>query len=294
MGALRASTVMLGFVVVLLGLSICLAAPSFADIADDGPDPLFDDLFDEDFDESPAQYPDPIESANRGIFAFNRQVDKWILDPVTKAYRYVVPKPVRVALSRAFINLGSTKTIVNDFLQLEWEDATVSTTRLVLNTTIGIAGLFDVAAKIGLNGHNSDFGQTLALSGVPSGPYLVIPVLGPATVRDGLGTVIDGFFQPTYYIIGPANLLIGPTEILLYTGTSGISTRDRHYLALKALEESSVDFYATLRSGYYQQRIEEIWGRRKDHLTTAEPLLGDFDFEVDFEGRAYADPLDED
>lgn len=88
--------------------------------------------------------------------------------------------------------------------------------------------------------------------------------------------------------------MIGPTEILLYTGTSGISTRDRHYLALKALEESSVDFYATLRSGYYQQRIEEIWGRRKDHLTTAEPLLGDFDFEVDFEGRAYADPLDED
>ena len=290
MGALRASTVMLGFVVVLLGLSICLVVPSFADIADDGPDALFDDLFDEDFDESPAQYPDPIESANRGIFAFNRQVDKWILDPVTKAYRYVVPKPVRVALSRAFINLGSTKTIVNDFLQLEWEDATVSTTRLVLNTTIGIAGLFDVAAKIGLNGHNSDFGQTLALSGVPSGPYLVIPVLGPATVRDGLGTVIDGFFQPTYYIIGPANLLIGPTEILLYTGTSGISTRDRHYLALKALEDSSVDFYATLRSGYYQQRIEEIWGRREDHLTTAEPLLGDFDFE----GRAYADPLDED
>ena len=291
MGTLRSSTVMLGFVVVLLGLSFGHASPSIADIADDAPDALFDDLFDEDFDELPAQYPDPIESANRGIFAFNRQVDKWILDPVTKAYRYVVPKPVRVALSRVFINLGSTKTIVNDCLQLEWEDATVSTTRLVLNTTIGIAGLFDVAAEIGLEGHNSDFGQTLALAGVPSGPYLVIPVLGPANVRDGLGTVIDGFFQPTYYIIGPANLLIGPTEILLYTGTSGISTRDRHYLALKALEESSVDFYATLRSGYYQQRIEEIWGRREDHLTTAEPLLGDFDFG----GRAYADPLlDED
>jgi phospholipid-binding lipoprotein MlaA len=290
MGTLRSSTVVLGFVVVLLGLSFGHASPSIADIADDAPDALFDDLFDEDFDELPAQYPDPIESANRGIFAFNRQVDKWILDPVTKAYRYVVPKPVRVALSRVFINLSSTKTIVNDFLQLEWKDATVSTTRLVLNTTIGIAGLFDVAAKIGLEGHNSDFGQTLALAGVPSGPYLVVPVLGPSNVRDGLGTVIDGFFQPTYYIIGPANLLIGPTEILLYTGTSGISTRDRHYLALKALEDSSVDFYATLRSGYYQQRIEEIWGRREDHLTTAEPLLGDFDFE----GRAFADPLDED
>jgi phospholipid-binding lipoprotein MlaA len=292
MGIFRPSTVTLGFVTALLGLSICLASPSLADPA---PDPLFDDLFDEEFDEPLAQYPDPIESTNRGIFAFNRQVDKWILDPVTKAYRYVVPKPVRVALSRVFVNLGSTKTIVNDFLQLEWRDASVTTTRLVLNTTIGIVGLFDVAAKLGLAGHNSDFGQTLALAGVPSGPYLVIPILGPATVRDGTGTLIDGFFQPTYYIIGPANLLIGPTEILLYTGSSGISTRDRHYRELKALEDSSVDFYATLRSGYYQQRIDQIWGRREGHLTTAEPHFGDFDFEVDdLADEVVADPLDED
>jgi phospholipid-binding lipoprotein MlaA len=258
----------------LIGLLIWRAPPALAD--DDTSiesDSAYDELFDEEWDDIPTGYPDPFESSNRKVFAFNRQVDKWILDPLTKAYRYVFPKPVRAALSRVFINLGSTKTLANDLLQLEWVDASVTTTRFVVNTTVGIVGLFDVASKFGLDGHDSDFGQTLALAAVPSGAYIVIPVLGPATVRDGIGTVVDGFFQPTYYIIGPANLLFGPTEILLYSGSSGISTRDRHFLELKALEESSVDFYSSLRNGYYQQRIEKIWHDRDQHRTTSEPSL---------------------
>jgi phospholipid-binding lipoprotein MlaA len=274
MARVQRSTIARGFVALLLGVSLGLVTPAWAD---DAPDPLFDDFIDEEFDADLSEYPDPIESTNRGTFAFNRKVDKWILDPVTRGYRYAVPRPVRLALSRVFINLGSTKTIVNDFLQLEWKDTAVTTSRLVINTTVGIVGLFDVAAKIGLEAHESDFGQTLALAGVPSGPYLVIPVLGPATVRDGFGTLIDGFFQPTYYILGPANLLIGPTEILLYSGSSAISTRDRHFLELKALEGSSVDFYAALRSGFYQQRIDEIWGRREGHRTSQEPHLSESD-----------------
>jgi phospholipid-binding lipoprotein MlaA len=259
----------LGMALALIAVSFAIALPVFADDSPaNEPDPLFDD---EAFDEQPVGYPDPLESTNRGVLAFNRQVDKWILDPVTRAYRYVVPQPVRAAISRVFINLGSTKTIVNDFLQLEWVDASVSTSRLVINTTVGIAGIFDVAEMIGLKSHESDFGQTLALAGVPSGPYLMLPILGPSDVRDGVGTVVDGFFQPTYYILGPADLLVGPTEILIYSGSSGISTRDRHFVELKALEDSSVDFYAALRSGYYQQRINAIWGRRTGHRTTEEP-----------------------
>jgi phospholipid-binding lipoprotein MlaA len=246
-------------------------APSFAEDLEGEPDPFFDDLFDEEFDDDLAGYADPLERSNRGIFAFNRQVDKWILDPVTKAYRWAVPKPARSALARMFANLGSTKTLVNDFLQLEWKDAGITGTRLVVNTTIGIVGLFDVAKSMGMAGHESDFGQTLALAGTPSGPYLVLPVLGPSNVRDGVGTVVDGFFQPTYYLIGPSNLLFGPTEILLYSGTSGISTRERFYREIKALEESSVDFYAALRSGFYQRRVDEIWGRRSGHRTVEEP-----------------------
>jgi len=235
-------------------------------------DPLFDDEgFDEDFAAKPSGYPDPFESTNRGVFAFNREVDRWILDPITEAYRFLVPKPARNAISRFFLNLGSTKTIVNDFLQLEWRDAGVTTTRLVVNSTVGVAGLFDVAEKIGLERHESDFGQTLALAGTPSGPYLVLPILGPATVRDGVGVVIDGFFQPTFYIIGPADLLIGPTEMFLYGGTSGLSARERHYAQLKALEDSSIDFYAAMRNGFYQDRVGAIWGRRAGHRTGAEP-----------------------
>ncbi len=267
------STAKLRIGLVLVSLSLCLATSVLADDAKTDSDPLFDDIFDEEWDDLPTGYPDPLENSNRSVFAFNRNVDKWVLDPVTKAYRYVVHKSIRVALSRVFTNLGSTSTLVNDVLQLEWVDASVTTARLLVNTTLGIGGLFDVAAEFGLEGHQSDFGQTLALAAVPSGPYLVIPLLGPGNVRDGLGTVIDGFFQPTYYVIGPANLLVGPIEILLYSGSSGISTRDRHFVELKALEESSVDFYSALRNGYYQRRIDEIWGNRDGHRTSSEPFV---------------------
>ena len=254
-------------------LCLALAGPGLAQEGGDPeeePDPLFDDFFDEEFDE-PAGYPDPLEETNRGTFAFNRLIDRWILDPVTEGYRWLVPEPGRKAISRVFANLAAPKILVNDLLQLEWKDASVTSGRMVVNTTVGLVGLFDVAEKIGLEPHDSDFGQTLALAGTPSGPYVVLPLLGPSTVRDGIGTAIDGFFQPTYYILGPSNVLLGPTEILLYTGSSGISTRDRHYLELKSLEDSSIDFYAAMRSGYYQDRVAAIWTRRPGHRTTEEP-----------------------
>ena len=241
------------------------------DVAFEEPDPLFDDdYFDDEFD-TPAGYPDPIEDTNRGTFAFNRQVDRFILDPVTEAYRWAIPTPGRSAIQRFFANLSSPKTLVNDFLQLEWADAGITATRLVINSTIGLLGFFDVAEMMGLPGHESDFGQTLALAGTPSGPYLVLPLLGPATLRDGVGTVVDGFFQPTYYVLGPSNLLLGPSEVLIYSGTSGLSTRDHHYLELKSLEDSSIDFYAAMRSGYYQDRAGAIWSRREGHRTSEEP-----------------------
>ncbi len=236
-------------------------------------DRLFDDILDDEFDDGPLGYRDSLERSNRRVFAFNRQVDRWLLDPLTDGYRFLFPTPARIAISRFFLNLSSPKVLANDLLQLQWLDAGVTSARLVVNTTVGLVGFFDVAQRWGLERHESDFGQTLALAGTPSGPYLVLPVFGPATVRDGIGTVIDGFFQPTYYILGPANLIIGPTEILLYSGTSGLSTRERHLDELKALEDSSIDFYAALRSAYQQNRVDEIWGRRHQHRTSEEPGL---------------------
>lgn len=264
----------------IVAAGLVLAAPGSArgegeDAAE--PDPLFDEAFDEDLDAAPGSYPDPFESTNRGVLAFNRQVDKWILDPVTEAYQFVVPKPARNAISRFFLNLGSTKTLVNDCLQLEWKDAGTTAARLVVNSTVGVVGLFDVAEKLGLPGHESDFGQTLALAGTPSGPYLLLPILGPSNVRDGFGVFVDGFFQPTYYILGPLNVTLGPVimqspgAILIYGGSSGFTLRERNFARLKALESSSVDYYAAMRSGYYQDRIGDIWMRRPDHRTSAEP-----------------------
>lgn len=247
----------------LLASLLCLVAGSAAAQAE--PDPLFDDdFFDEEFDAEPAGYPDPLETSNRGVLAFNRQVDRWVLDPITRAYRFVFPSPVRNAISRFFLNLGSTRTLANDLLQLEWKDAGVTTSRLLINTTIGIAGFFDVAAKMGLERHESDFGQTLALAGTPSGPYLMLPVLGPSTLRDGSGIAVDGFFQPTFYILGP-------TELLVFAGSSSLSTRDRHFVELKALEDSAIDVYAAMRNGFYQDRVGAIWGRREGHRTSMEP-----------------------
>jgi len=245
-----------------------------ADTEAEDADPLFDDIFDDEFDDRPLLgYADPLERTNRGVFAFNRQVDRWVLDPLTKGYQFLVPKPGRNAIWRFFLNLSSTKVLANDLLQLQWQDAGVTSARLVVNTTVGLIGFFDVAQRWGLERHGSDFGQTLALAGTPSGAYLILPVLGPATVRDGIGTVVDGFFQPTYYVLGPANLIIGPTEILLYSGTSGLSTRERHFAELKDLEGSSIDFYAAMKSAYYQNRSGEIWGRRDQHRTSEEPGL---------------------
>jgi phospholipid-binding lipoprotein MlaA len=281
-GTFRGSILSRGFLAVFLGLSfglaLCLASPC---LADNEPDPLFDDLF----DEAAFEYPDPLETTNRRIFGFNRQCDKWLLDPLTKGYRFVVPRPARSALSRMFLNLGSPRIIVNDFLQLEWKDMAVTTTRFVINSTVGIVGLFDVAKRIGLPGHESDFGQTLALAGTPSGPYLVFPFLGPSNVRDATGSFTDVFFNPFVYFVAPINFLI-------YSGSSGLSERDRYYLELKALEDSSIDFYAALRSGYYQRRVGRIWGRRDDHRTSGEPHLKSVQADVSGEADVMAIPFE--
>jgi len=264
------------------GLATCAVAAT-----DPGtPDPLFDEN-----DEAPAPgFPDPLERVNRGIFALNREVDHWVFDPLTRAYRSVVPAPARRAVRRALLNLDAPVTIANDLLQLEPRDAAIAATRFVVNTTVGVVGLFDVAADYAnLEGHESDFGQTLALSGVPSGPFLMIPLLGPTTLRDGTGYTVDFLFRPTSYLLTPGGAiflegLIQPSQTLIFTtlfegGTElaeGITTRDAAHEGLEALEASSVDFYASLKNAYYQNRVAFVWRRGPDHgpLARARALRG--------------------
>jgi phospholipid-binding lipoprotein MlaA len=223
-------------------------------------------------------FPDPFERVNRGTFAFNRQLDRWVIDPVARAYRFVVPAPARRAVRRALVNLDAPVTFVNDVLQLEPRDAAVTVTRFMVNTTVGVVGLFDVAEQLDLEGHESDFGQTLALSGVGSGPYLIIPLLGPNTLRDMAGWAVDIMFRPTTYILTPggAFFLSGFTETgsqLVVTTlwqnsteiAEGFTTREAAGEAMDALEASSLDYYAALRNAYYQNRTALIWRRGPDH-----------------------------
>ena len=223
------------------------------------PDPLFDDDYDA-LDE--LEVPDPAEESNRGIFRFNQQVDRFVFDPITRGYRLVVPGPVRTGVRNFFYNLDSPVIFANDLLQLEWEDAGVTLARLVVNSTLGLGGLFDVAGYMGLERHDSDFGQTLALAGAPSGPFVVVPLFGPTTVRDGFGTAVDLGMSPTVH-------LFGPVILLYYGGGSGLALREEHFDNLKALEKSSLDYYSALRSAWWQQRQSELWDRRQDRRVWA-------------------------
>lgn len=221
----------------------------------DEPDPLFDDDFELDRDSG---YPDPLEEANRKVFTFNQGLDRYFLGPIASFFGYVTPGPVKQGLRNFFDNLNSPVVIINDALQLEWKDVAVTTAGFVVNTTVGIGGLFEPAKHIGLPRHVSDFGQTLALARMPSGPYLVIPVAGPSTARGTVGSVVDLMLRPTTWFFPPATLFS--------TGGEGVVRLEEHQGELEELERSSVDFYAVLRSAYRQTREDQIWRRRQHRL----------------------------
>lgn len=194
-----------------------------------------------------AAIPDPIEPVNRGIFAGNRVFDRVVIDPVTRVYGKIVPGPIKRAIGRMFANLNQPVVIANDLLQLKPRRAGSATARFLLNTTFGWGGLFDPALEAGFPPHRADFGQTLGFYGVGPGIYLVLPLLGPSSTRDAVGTVVDLALRPDTWLLPiPPRLLLG--------GTWGITEREQHLESLDALEQSSVDFYAAIRSAYWMSR----------------------------------------
>lgn len=137
------------------------------------------------------QYADPFEGFNRRMYYFNAKADEYVLLPIVKGYQAIAPAPVEKGVSNFFSNLGELPTLANALLQLKFGVAATSFGRFALNSTVGLAGLFDVASPIGLKPQNEDFGQTLGYWGVGSGPYLVLPLLGPSSVRDATGLAVD-------------------------------------------------------------------------------------------------------
>jgi len=217
-------------------------------------EPNYDELSDDEYsDDETTTANDPFEGTNRALLRFNLGLSRHVFDPMIRGYRFAVPEPARRGIRRMFGNLRSPTTLVNDLLQLRFKDAAQTLGRFILNSTLGIAGIFDVGIEAGWEYHEADFGQTLGRFGVGAGPYLVLPVMGPNTIRDGIGGIVDLFFQPLTY-------LMGPIESIVLGASSGFTTLDARDAALKALQESSVDFYAALRSAYLQNREAHIRG----------------------------------
>lgn len=197
------------------------------------------------------QINDPMEGMNRGVFAFNEAVDKAVLEPVARGYRYVTPKPVRQSVRNFLRNLKSPLVMGNELLQGDLEGFANASGRLFINTILGVGGLFDVADMGGIPYEPEDFGQTLAVWGVGNGPYIIIPLLGPSTLRDGTGMLVDSFADPVRIYLFNTD-----REWLHYTrvGVGVIDQREEMLDIVDDLRRNSFDYYAALRSAYYQRR----------------------------------------
>jgi phospholipid-binding lipoprotein MlaA len=202
----------------------------------------------------PGSKPDPrdrFERVNRSIYSFNKTLDKAVARPVAKAYVNATPAPVRTGVSNFFSNLGYTKVMLNDLLQGKVGQFFSDTGRLIVNTTIGIGGLFDPASQLGLAAHDEDFGQTLGKWGVPSGPFVMLPLLGPSTVRDSLGLVADRFSEPDTYLVDNWRDRAGLTVGSLLDSRASLLGTDE-------MLSTAYDQYAFLRNAYLQRRAFQV------------------------------------
>ncbi len=220
---------------------------------------------------------DPIEPFNRKVYAFNEAADRAVIGPAADAYVAVTPKVARTGISNALANLNSPVVFVNDILQGEFLRAGDTTYRFLMNSTIGLAGLFDVASEFGVEGHSEDFGQTLAVWGVNPGPYIVLPLLGPSNLRDTTGFVTDIAFDPlTWSEIDNDQ---GLTDAINYTalGLGVFDTRVALDDQLETLREQT-EPYIALRRIYSSQRKAEIRnGVEEDDPYTDLPDFDDFE-----------------
>lgn len=197
---------------------------------------------------------DPWEGLNRDLFAVHEAVDNAVLEPVARGYRAVTPRPLRRGVVNFLRNLRSPVIFANDVLQGEFGRAGTTAARFGVNTTIGVAGLFDPATGMGLERHDEDFGQTLAVWGVESGPYIFVPLFGPTTVRDGAGRIIDIAFDPLTWLGGDNADEIRLTRTLI----AGVATREQVLDTVDAIYETSVDPYVSIRTSYELLRESAI------------------------------------
>jgi phospholipid-binding lipoprotein MlaA len=196
---------------------------------------------------------DPWEPLNEKIFTFNYKFDKYVLKPVAKGYNFVMPDMFQQMIGHGFENIRVVPKLVNNVLQWNWKGFAVELGRFVINSTLGIGGLFDIARQeFGLENTKADFGQTLGKWGVKPGPFLILPFLPPLTVRDGIGTGVDGAMDPLAYV-----LPFFPDKLAMRLGNI-VNDRALNLELFQGFEETTIDLYSAMRNGYLQRRYNLI------------------------------------
>ena len=233
-----------------LSLAGCASKPPATDTADAGAD---------------EQVNDPYENTNRFFYDVNDTIDRYSLKPIAQAYVYVSPLPVRSGVHNFLDNLGFPVLFANDVMQAKPRRAGDTFMRFVINSTAGVLGIFDVAKTVGYREHDTDFGITLALWGVPSGPFLYLPILGPSSPRGVTGYAVDAALNPFNYVPRGHGLL---TFNWATFGMGAIDTRSRLLTDLDKVKANALDPYATFRSLYRQHVASQVDAARNDNRTT--------------------------
>ena len=219
---------------------------------------LEDNEFDDEFGDETKEVFDPLEGYNRIMTNINDKIYIYAFNPLSKGYAYVIPKPIRVGISNAFDNIKFPIRFVNNILQLKFDHSIKELGRFMINSTVGVLGIFDVATKAGVKRYNEDFGQTLGYWGVGSGFHIVLPFLGPSNLRDTLGFAVDTTIAPTThsglkYQIPKDNLESLGLASLYYTNKNSL-----HLGEYENLKKDALDVYTFFRDAYEQKRAKEI------------------------------------
>lgn len=253
---------------------LCLAAPAHAqrELRDDLPSA--EDIELAAIDITSGTNVDPWEGFNRRSFKVYLFLDDYLMVPTARVYRAVTPAKGRKGIRAFLANAQSPVVLINDILQGEFKRAGRTVARFTINTTLGFVGFADPAARMGIEAHTEDFGQTLAVWGVPSGPYLVLPIFGPTTIRDGIGLGVDLALDPLFHV---DQKWARQVRYSRFAGTA-VARREPLIEPLADIEAKSLDYYASLRSFYLQARKREILNGRSDFSDLIDiDAYGDFD-----------------
>jgi phospholipid-binding lipoprotein MlaA len=237
-------------------------------------EPLSEDIFDpfddEDTQDSYTQEYDPFEPVNSAIFEFNYRLDKYLVKPAAKVYNFFIPPDVQQSFSNLFQNIRFVPRLFNNLLQGKFKGAGIELSRFLINTTLGVGGLFDPAGiMFDLNTPPEDLGQTLGMYGMPHGPYIMVPILGPFTLRDGIGFIGDTFLDPFNWLVLPifqvaeAPLLVDHADTITFTqlgyrAGEVVNARALNLEKFEGVEEGTLDLYGAVRNAYYQQRLRAL------------------------------------